>query len=72
MSLNKKIINRKNCKECPWTNSDNHSLKWPSYVQKMSSINLIQNNQHRCHMIDNNVWCKPNTSNVCIGSLNNK
>jgi len=62
---------REQCKGCPWANKDAHSLKWPTYVEKMNVSGLIENCQHRCHEIDKNVWDKPDSTNVCIGSLKN-
>jgi len=60
---------RKQCRECPWSNSNKHSLKFRTYVDKMISIGKIQN--HKCHMISNDVWgykSEINNENVCIGS----
>ena len=70
MVLSKNSTKRGPCKECPWSKLDRHSLKWPSYVEKMNASNLIINSLHKCHMIDHKVWEKPYYDNVCIGSLN--
>lgn len=59
------------CKECPWKNDDQHSLKFRTYVDKMRNLGRIKN--HKCHMISSDVWgSKSNVDdkNVCIGSIN--
>ena len=45
---------RKNCKECPWQNENQHSLKFRTYVEKMQSMGKIES--HKCHMISSDVW----------------
>jgi hypothetical protein len=60
---------RQPCKECPWRNKNQHSLKFRNYVEKMKSIGKITN--HKCHMISNDVWgykSDINNSNKCVGS----
>jgi hypothetical protein len=60
---------RKPCKECPWSNNNQHSIKFRSYVDKMKSLGKIEN--HKCHMISKDVWgyqSDINIKNVCIGS----
>lgn len=62
---------RRNCKECPWKNENEHSLKFRTYVDKMRSLGRIEN--HKCHMISSDVWATKsdvNDKNVCVGSLN--
>ena len=60
---------RNNCKECPWKNKNEHSLKFRTYAKKMKSSNGIEN--HICHMINKDVWGYNNDindKNDCIGS----
>ncbi len=62
---------KKPCKECPWNNENQHSLKFRTYVEKMRSIGKIEN--HSCHMVNKDVWgynTEINSKNVCAGSLN--
>lgn len=64
---------KKPCKECPWNNENQHSLKFRTYVEKMRSLGKIDN--HKCHMISSDVWgyqSEINNKNVCVGSLNFK
>ena len=64
---------RKPCKSCPWTNENEHSLKFRNYSEKMISIGKIEN--HSCHMINKDVWGYKtiiDNKNVCVGSLNFK
>jgi hypothetical protein len=61
---------RKPCKECPWQNTNQHSLKFRGYVQKMQKLGKVKN--HKCHMISKDVWSynsEVNQDNVCVGSL---
>jgi len=65
---------RKSCKECPWGNKDQHSLKFRNYVEKMNSVGEIQDHKHACHMITPDVWGnneKISEKNVCVGSKKN-
>lgn len=65
------MINRKQCKECPWNKKNPHSKKWALYVKKMESIGKIKDNSHTCHMISSDVWGykeEINEKNICIGS----
>lgn len=58
---------KKPCKECPWTNSNSYSLKFRTYVDKMSTINK---NKHACHMITKDIWGYKediNDKNICQG-----
>jgi len=62
---------RNSCKECPWKNDNQHSLKFQTYVEKMRKLGKIEN--HSCHMINKDVWgYKTNIDekNVCVGSSN--
>lgn len=62
---------RKPCKECPWKNQSDHSLKFRTYVDKMRKLGKIENS--KCHMISSDVWgyqSEINSKNVCIGSIN--
>lgn len=55
-----------NCKECPWTKSNPHSLKWREYSKK-----VMGNNPHSCHMKTRDVWGKKSQIQkgcVCVGS----
>lgn len=57
------------CKECPWVNTNTHSLKFRKYTEKVKSVSGIEN--HSCHMINKDVWglnTEINEKNVCIGS----
>jgi hypothetical protein len=65
---------RKQCKECPWKNENQHSLKFRDYAKKMNSVGKIQNSEHACHMIKSDVWgfkSEINQKNVCIGACKN-
>ena len=44
---------RKPCKSCPWTNENQHNLKFRKGSEKF--INLGKPN-HKCHMIDSDIW----------------
>ncbi len=62
---------KKPCKECPWDNENQHSLKFRTYVEKMRKIGKVVN--HKCHMISSDVWgyqSEIDSKNVCAGSLN--
>lgn len=61
-------IKRERCKSCPWYNDNGHSQRWKKYAKKMQSVGLTDGT-HRCHELDHKVWDKPNSHNVCIGSL---
>ncbi len=54
---------RKPCKECPWTRSDGHSLKFRGYAEKMEEIG---SKGHACHMLTSDVW-NPTDKNQCAG-----
>jgi Fe2+ transport system protein FeoA len=59
----------KPCKECPWVNTNQHSIKFREYAQKMKSLGKVEN--HSCHMINKDVWglkTEINNNNVCQGS----
>jgi hypothetical protein len=65
-------MDRKPCKECPWTKDDSHSKSWPGYVKAIEGIGKIQNKKHACHMITSDIWGYKGDitdKNVCIGSL---
>jgi len=60
---------RKPCKECPWTNNNQYSLKFRQYAETIKLVNGTEN--HSCHMINKDVWglkTEINEKNVCIGS----
>lgn len=60
---------RNPCKECPWINTNQHSIKFREYAKKMKSLIKVEN--HSCHMINKDVWgsqTEINISNVCQGS----
>jgi hypothetical protein len=62
---------RKPCKQCPWTNSNPHSKKFPSYVKSIENIGKIQDKKHGCHMITKDIWgyeSKINNKNICVGA----
>lgn len=64
---------RKPCKECPWTNTNQHSIKFISYFDRIKSVLKI--NTHKCHMISSDVWgyqSEIDEKNVCIGSKKQK
>lgn len=64
---------RKPCKECPWNNSNPHSIKFRNYADKMKSIGKINN--HKCHMVSSDVWNENSEisgKNICIGSKHNQ
>ena len=59
---------RKTCKECPWQNSNAHSIKFREWSKKL-------NKKHSCHMIEKDVWgLKTNITenNICIGQQINQ
>lgn len=61
---------KKPCKECPWVNTNEHSIKFRTYVDKMISIGKIED--HKCHMVSNDVWgyeTPVDEKNICAGSL---
>ena len=60
---------RKECKECPWKNTNQHDLKFRKYFDKMKSLGKVS---HRCHMISSDVWGDTSDKNVCIGQQNQK
>jgi hypothetical protein len=63
---------RKPCKSCPWTNDNQHNLKFRTYVDKFEKLGK---ENHKCHSIDGDIWgakSEINEKNVCVGSLNKK
>lgn len=55
-----------NCRECPWTKTNPHSLKWREYSKK-----VMGDKPHACHMKTKDVWgrkSKVQESCVCVGS----
>lgn len=63
------MLCRKPCKSCPWTNENQHNLKFRKGSNKF--INLGKPN-HKCHVLDSDIWgSKSNIdkNNICIGSL---
>lgn len=63
---------RKQCKECPWSNENQHSLKFRTYVEKMKKLGKIKS--HKCHMISKDIWgydSDVSIDNVCVGSQKN-
>ena len=62
---------KKPCKECPWSNDNQHSIKFRTYADKMRKLGRIEN--HKCHMISSDVWgyhSEINSNNVCQGHKN--
>lgn len=60
---------RKPCKECPWTNDNQHNLKFRTYVDKFEKLGKPN---HKCHMIDGDIWggkSEITKKNICIGSM---
>ena len=58
---------KKPCKECPWVNTNQHSLNFRTYVEKMKSIGV---KKHACHMISADIWgynSEINDKNKCAG-----
>jgi len=56
------------CTECPWTKTNQHSLKWREYSKK-----VMGDKPHACHMKTKDVWGRKegiNSSCACIGSIN--
>ena len=65
-------MDRKTCKECPWTKDNSHNKNWSGYASKIESIGKIKNKRHACHMITSDIWGYKGDitdKNVCIGSL---
>lgn len=60
---------RKACKECPWTVNTEHNLKMVKNIERFVENGSLKTKQHRCHMIDHNLWASIDDNNVCIGSL---
>jgi hypothetical protein len=59
---------RKPCKSCPWTNDNQHNLKFRTYVDKFEKLGK---SDHKCHMIDSDIWSaksEVSDKNICIGS----
>lgn len=59
---------RKPCKSCPWTNDNQHNLKFRTYVDKFENLGK---SDHKCHMIDSDIWSaksEVSDKNICIGS----
>ena len=57
---------RRPCKECPWTNENNHNAKFREWSDKMSSMGKNQ----ACHMETSDVWglnTEINPKNECVG-----
>ena len=57
------------CRECPWVNTNRHSIKFRKYFEKMRSLGKIEN--HKCHMVSNDVWNYEEDltdKNICRGS----
>jgi hypothetical protein len=57
---------RRPCKECPWTNENNHNAKFREWSDKMSSMGKNQ----ACHMETSDVWgqnTEINRTNECVG-----
>ena len=55
-----------NCRECPWTKTNPHSLKWREYSKK-----VMGDKPHACHMKTKAVWGRKSEvqeSFVCVGS----
>ena len=63
-------MERKSCKECPWTVRTQHNDKMISNIERLVENGSLKTKEHRCHMIDHNLWAGTNEKNVCIGSLN--
>ena len=63
--------NRACCKECPWTVKSKHNQKMISNIERLVKNGSLKTKNHRCHMIDANLWADTTENNVCIGSLNN-
>ena len=54
------------CRECPWTKTNPHSLKWREYSKK-----VMGDKPHACHMKTKDVWgrkSKVQENCVCVGS----
>lgn len=65
------IKNRLRCLECPWHVKSEHNKKMIDNIERLVSNGSLISKEHKCHMIDHNLWSKPNLSNICIGSINN-
>ena len=64
---------RKSCAQCPWTNTQSHSLKFRTYVEKMQKLKRIEG--HKCHLVSSDVWgfvSPVNKENICIGQSSQK
>ena len=66
---NERKTARTSCKECPWTVRTQHNDKMISNIERLVENGSLKTKQHRCHMIDHNLWSAVNDDNVCIGSL---
>lgn len=65
------MTKRKSCKECPWHVDTQHNKKMISNIERLLENGSLKTKQHRCHMIDSNLWAQTNKHNVCIGSTLN-
>ena len=65
------MSNRKECKECPWKINSLHNSNMISNIERFVKSGIKEDTSHKCHMIDHNIWSKPDDSNICIGSISN-
>ncbi len=63
-------MNRKQCVECPWNNESKHNRSLINSIIRWFKNGSRKTIQHRCHMIDSNLWKEVNKNNICIGSKN--
>jgi hypothetical protein len=61
---------RKSCEECPWKVKSKNNTKMIKTIERFVNSGIREDKKHKCHMIDSNIWSKPNESNICIGSIN--
>ena len=56
---------RKKCKTCPWTNDNQHNLKFRTYVDKFEKLGK---ENHKCHSIDGDIWGGKSeiNENICL------
>lgn len=52
-------MNRKTCKECPWTVNNIHNNKFIEFIKK-------HNKKHNCHMLNKKMY-DVNESQLCEG-----
>ena len=64
-------MKRYNCKECPWHNNTKHNKQMKENIERFISLGVRKDKKHKCHMIDTNIWTETDSSNICIGSINN-